>query len=96
MEFNADNSVSRHWKELLAASGQLHGRHWAGSHGRRHSSVPPVHARFALSLGSVLVTLSGTVFCDLVSIGDEMPGRAAALATNLHAFDQSQNHAPKR
>ena len=36
MDFNAGSSVGRRWAELLAASGQLHGRHWAGSHGRRH------------------------------------------------------------
>ena len=35
MDFNAGSSVGRRWAELLAASGQLHGRHWAGSHGRR-------------------------------------------------------------
>ena len=35
MDFNAGNSVGRRWAEPLAASGQLHGRHWAGSHGRR-------------------------------------------------------------
>ena len=38
MDFNAGSSVGRHWAELLAASGQLHGRHWAGSHGRRQES----------------------------------------------------------
>ena len=37
MDFNAGSSVGRRWAELLAASGQLHGRHWAGSHGRRQS-----------------------------------------------------------
>ena len=35
MDFNAGSSVGRRWAEPLAASGQLHGRHWAGSHGRR-------------------------------------------------------------
>ena len=34
-DFNAGSSVGRRWAEPLAASGQLHGRHWAGSHGRR-------------------------------------------------------------
>ena len=33
--FNAGSSVGRRWAEPLAASGQLHDRHWAGSHGRR-------------------------------------------------------------
>ena len=42
MDFNAGSSVGRRWAELLAASGQLHGRHWAGSHGRRHAIVLPV------------------------------------------------------
>ena len=37
MDFNAGSSVGRRWAELLAASGQLHGRHWAGSHGRRQA-----------------------------------------------------------
>ena len=35
MDFNAGSSVGRRWAKPLAASGQLHGRHWAGSHGRR-------------------------------------------------------------
>ena len=39
MDFNAGSSVGRRWAELLAASGQLHGRHWAGSHGRRHTTI---------------------------------------------------------
>ena len=39
MDFNAGSSVGRRWAEPLAASGQLHGRHWAGSHGRRHSTT---------------------------------------------------------
>ncbi len=38
MDFNAGSSVGRRWAKLLAASGQLHGRHWAGSHGRRQRS----------------------------------------------------------
>ena len=32
------SSVGRPWAKPLAASGQPHGRHWAGSHGRRHPS----------------------------------------------------------
>ena len=36
MDFNAGSSVGRRWAKPLAASGQLHGHHWAGSHGRRH------------------------------------------------------------
>ena len=36
MDFNVGSSVGRRWAKPLAASGQLHGRHWAGSHGRRH------------------------------------------------------------
>ena len=35
MDFNAGSPVGRRWAEPLAASGHLHGRHWAGSHGRR-------------------------------------------------------------
>ena len=41
MDFNAGSSVGRRWAKLLAASGQLHGRHWAGSHGRRHAAADP-------------------------------------------------------
>ena len=44
---NAGSSVGRRWAELLAASGQLHGRHWAGSHGRRHCRNEAAFARLA-------------------------------------------------
>ena len=37
MDFNAGNPVGRRWAEPLAASGQLHGHQWAGSHGRRQN-----------------------------------------------------------
>ena len=42
---------------LLAASGQLHGRHWAGSHGRRHRTHSMV------SQGSLLPTSLHTATC---------------------------------
>ena len=51
MDFNAGSSVGRRWAKLLAASGQLHGRHWAGSHGRRH--LISTGAREVMVLGSV-------------------------------------------
>ena len=38
-DFNAGKTDGRRWAVLLAASGQLHDRHWAGSHGRRHRSM---------------------------------------------------------
>ena len=42
MDFNAGSLVGRRWAEPLAASGQLHGRHWAGSHGRRQAAFAQV------------------------------------------------------
>ena len=33
--FNEGRTAGRPWAEVLAASGQLHDRHWAGSHGCR-------------------------------------------------------------
>ena len=37
---NAGRTVGHRWAVLLAASGQLPDRHWAGSRGRRHTSRP--------------------------------------------------------
>ena len=53
---SAGSSVGRRWAELLAASGQLHGRHRAGSHGRRQN-VPtttgsPPHGRGTRGISS--------------------------------------------
>ncbi len=60
MDFNAGSSVGRRWAEPSAASGQLHGRHWAGSHGRRQratSRAPRAKLRFA---AAALADASGT------------------------------------
>ena len=35
VDINEGRTSGRPWAVLLAASGQLHGRQWAGSHGRR-------------------------------------------------------------
>jgi hypothetical protein len=35
-DFNEGRTRGRQWAILLATSGQLHVRLWAGSHGRRH------------------------------------------------------------
>src|SRR5690606_6848265 len=35
-DINAGRTPGRQWAELMATSGQLHGRHRARSHGRRH------------------------------------------------------------
>ena len=46
--FDAGSSVGRRWAEPLAAGGQLHGRRWAGSHGRRQQRPgrpPPAATR---------------------------------------------------
>ena len=46
MDFNAGSSVGRRWAKPLTASGQLHGRHWAGSHGRRHCPAPSLRPHY--------------------------------------------------
>ena len=54
MDFNAGSSVGRRWAEPLAASGQLHGRHWAGSHGRRQGCPKPCRGELASRSGEAL------------------------------------------
>ena len=46
MDFNAGSSVGRRWAKPLTASGQLHGHHWAGSHGRRHCPAPSLRPHY--------------------------------------------------
>ena len=58
MDFNAGSSVGRRWAELLAASGQLHGRHWAGSHGRRQTSADERFVEIVNVAGGVWFALS--------------------------------------
>ena len=57
MDFNAGSSVGRRWAEPLAASRPLHGRHWAGSHGRR----PHYRALTATTSRSAPVPRIGTL-----------------------------------
>ena len=52
-DFNEGRTRDRQWAILLATNGQLHDRPWAGSHGRRHSTICEVqgHAKQGAGYG---------------------------------------------
>ena len=91
MDFNAGSSVGRRWAKLLAASGQLHGRHWAGSHGRRQNCKQLSGKRIrSLAPGSVIAFGSQKaghwVLDTVLVVSDFVDYKAAQASSALAGF----------